>query len=287
MRIFDAHCDTLCKVCDGNGTLTHNSYQFDLTRAGKDYMQIFACFISPEYSKNAMQRFLSLAEIFNNSNASGILSVEGADMIECIDDLEPLIDAGVKVITPVWNYENHLATGVLGNKDNGLTALGKELVGVLNKKGILIDYSHMNDKSFYDTLNISSSPIIATHSNSRAICKNPRNLTDEQFKEIIRTNGCVGINFYPLFLNNSNNATIDNIFCHIEHFLELGGEDNIGFGTDFDGVDCLPKKINGCEDMIKIIEEMEKRNYTSSIIEKICYKNWERIFINERNTTNV
>ena len=81
MRIFDAHCDTLSLICDSGGTLKNNSFHFDLTRAGNEHRQIFACFISPEYSQNAMSRFLSLANVYRKSNIDGILSIEGADMI--------------------------------------------------------------------------------------------------------------------------------------------------------------------------------------------------------------
>ncbi len=279
MRIFDAHCDTLSIICDNGGSLYKNNYNFDIVRSGNEYTQIFACYISPEYSKSAMSRFLSLANIYKKSNVSAILSIEGSDMIENEDDLLFVKDMGVKVITPVWNYENKLATGVLGNSDRGLTPLGKQLIPVFNREKILIDYSHMNDKSFYDCASISNAPVIATHSNSRTICNNPRNLTDEQFLHIIKTNGCVGINFYPPFLNESGNADIDDIIRHMLHFLELGGENNIGFGSDFDGVDNnLPQGIFGCEDMYKITEAMHRYNFSEEIIEKICYKNWERIF---------
>ncbi len=278
MRIFDAHCDTLSVICDNGGSLYNNKYHFDTARSGDNYTQIFACFISPEHSKNAMSRFLSLIDLYKKSNVNAILGIEGADMIENEDDFLFVKDMGVKVITPVWNYENKLATGVLGDINRGLTLLGKQLIPVFNRENILIDYSHMNDKSFYDCASISKAPIIATHSNSRAICNNPRNLTDEQFLHIVNTGGCVGINFYPPFLNESGDATVDDIIKHMVHFLELGGENNIGFGSDFDGVDYLPDGICGCEDMYKIIEAMQRYNFSEEITEKICYKNWERIF---------
>ncbi len=278
MRIFDAHCDTLSLICDSGGTLKNNSFHFDLTRAGNEHRQIFACFISPEYSQNAMSRFLSLANVYRKSNIDGILSIEGADMIESEDDVLYVKNMGVKVITPVWNYENKIATGALGDTKRGFTEFGKDIIRVFNREDILIDYSHMSDKSFDDCAAISAAPIIATHSNSRVICNNPRNLTDEQFLQIVKSGGCVGINFYPPFLNKSECATTDDIIKHIFHFLELGGEDSIGFGSDFDGVEYLPEGINGCEDMKKIVNTMKRHNFKEEIIEKICHKNWERIF---------
>ena len=128
-------------------------------------------------------------------------------------------------------------------------------------------------------------PIIATHSNSRNICSHPRNLTDEQFKAIIKTNGCVGINFYPLVLNDSKRADIGDIVKHIEHFMELGGENCIGIGADFDGVDYLPDNIHGCEDIYKVFDRLAQLNYSEEQLEKISHKNFERVFY-ERNKTH-
>ena len=105
-------------------------------------------------------------------------------------------------------------------------------------------------------------------------------MTDEQFKIIKNSGGCVGVNFYPPFLTNRDKCGIDDIVKHIEHFMELGGEDNIGIGADFDGVDCLPEGINGVEDMYKIFDRLLARGYTEEQAEKISHRNFERIFEN-------
>ena len=140
----------------------------------------------------------------------------------------------------------------------------------MNKIGMTVDVSHLSEKSFWEVAEISKKPIVATHSNSKPICGHVRNLTDDQFLKIKETGGVVGINFYPLFLG-------DNIFCikkHIDRFLELGGEDNIGLGSDFDGVESLPEGINGVQDMKKIIDMLP---YSDEIKEKIAYKNFIRV----------
>ena len=272
MKTFDAHCDTLCRILDEGETLENNTFHIDLKRLGENHTQIFACFISPEYSKEALDRFLELAHIFHKNGERGILSIENGDLITSLSVITMLKKMGVRIIAPVWNFPNHLAEGVLGNPEKGLTEFGKRVILELNKENILIDYSHMNDKSFFDSAKISSAPIIATHSNSRKICSNPRNLTDEQFKMIIKTQGCTGINFYPPLLSDRPTAGICDILNHIEHFLSLGGEDNIGFGSDFDGVDALPEGIGDCRDTYKIINKMGRIGYSDALIEKIYYK---------------
>lgn len=142
-----------------------------------------------------------------------------------------------------------------------------------------IDVSHLNDRSFYDIAEISSLPIIASHSNSRSVCKHRRNLTNDMFSIIKNSGGCVGVNFYPPFLNDSGSANIDDIVRHIEHFLDLGGENHIGLGTDFDGTDGLmPTGICGCEDVYKLFDRLLQLNYSEALIEKISHKNFKRLF---------
>ncbi|MCC8169760.1 MAG: dipeptidase, partial [Oscillospiraceae bacterium] len=117
------------------------------------------------------------------------------------------------------------------------------------------------------------------HSNSRRICSHRRNLSDRQFKIICASGGCVGINFYPKFLSDDGNAGIDDIVKHIEHFMALGGENHIGIGADFDGVDYLPNGIRGCEDTYKVFERLLQLNYKEEQVEKISHKNFEDVLM--------
>ncbi len=281
-KIFDAHCDTLCLLNDNNASIEKNSFNIDKKRMEKykAYTQIFACFIDTIYKNTAMERFIELSDTFYSQNINGILSIEGGEMITSLKVLRILKRLGVRIAALTWNYSNHIASGVLeGDKNRGFTEFGKQIIEEMNRINMLIDVSHLNDRSFYDVAELSKMPIIATHSNSRTVCNHPRNLTDEQFKAIIKSGGCVGINFYNLFLNDSGKADIDDIIKHIEHFMSLGGEDNIGMGSDFDGVDNnLPEGIKGCEDMYKLFDRLLTLNYTDEQIEKISHKNFERIF---------
>lgn len=285
-KVFDAHCDTLSLMLDTKQHFGNNTCNIDYERQRlyTDYTQIFACFIAPQYRSNAMERCLEMIDLFYQQNMNGILSIEGGDMITSKAALRTLNRLGVRIGALTWNYSNHIASGAdEPDTSRGLTEFGREIIFEMNRLKMYIDVSHLNDKSFYDIAEISTLPIIATHSNSRAVCSHRRNLTDDMFKHIVSTGGCVGINFYPPFLDNSGKADIDSIIKHIEHFMELGGENHIGIGADFDGTDnMLPEGIEGCQDLYKLFEGLSKLNYTKEQIEKISYKNFTRLFMPER-----
>ncbi|MCH5210768.1 MAG: dipeptidase [Oscillospiraceae bacterium] len=289
--IFDTHCDTLCCVFDDRKSLMENDCHADFKRMAeyKNYTQVFACFIDPVYKSCAVKRTMDLIDTFHSDNnnmpinVKGILSIEGGEGIYSLAALRNYYKLGVRIAALTWNYSNHIASGALEEDvTKGLTDFGRKVIEEMNRIGMLIDVSHLNRKSFYDIAEITSMPIIATHSCSDYICPHPRNLTDEQFKIIRDTNGCVGINFYPDFLTSNEKCGIDDIIRHIDHFMELGGENNIGIGADFDGVDCLPDGISGVQDMYKIFNRLSQLGYSDEQIEKISHKNFKRIFIVER-----
>lgn len=287
--VFDAHCDTLCHARDFGKKLTKNDCHVDIERmsAYKSYTQVFACFIDPIYHSCAMERCMNLVDEFHRfAPENSILSIEGGEPITSLAALRNLHRLGVRIIAMTWNYSNHIASGTLETDENrGLTEFGKSVVGEMNKLGIFADVSHLNDKSFYDIAQTTTLPILATHSNSRSVCRTKmvcpveRNLTDEQFDIIKKSGGCVGINFCPDFLSESGSADIDDIIKHIEHFMSLGGENHIGIGADFDGVDALPDGIRGCEDLYKVFDRLLQLNYTEEQVEKISHKNFERVII--------
>lgn len=278
--VFDTHCDTLCRLLDEGGSIEENKYHVDFKRTGryKNYMQVFACFIAPEYRSCAVQRCLKLIDVYYKNNIKGILSIEGGECIQSLSDLRNYHRLGVKIAALTWNDTNHIAAGAYEeDTSKGLTEFGKSVIKEMDDIGMLVDVSHLNDRSFYDIVNISEKSIIATHSCSRSICSHCRNITDDMFNIIKEKNGCVGINFYPPFLSEDQMAGIDDIVKHIEHFMSLGGEDNIGIGADYDGVDCLPYGIRGCEDTYKVFDRLLQLNYSDEQIEKISYKNFERV----------
>lgn len=285
-RIFDAHCDTLSYLLDKKERFADSSAMLDGNRMKQygEYNQIFACFISPEYRSCALERCLNMIDLFHSQNINGILSIEGAEMITSVPILHTLCRLGIRIIALTWNHSNHLAGGADdGDPTHGLSKFGKVILHEMNRLNVFIDVSHLNDRSFYDVANLSSMPIIATHSNSRTVCNHRRNLTDDMFERIKNSGGCVGINFYPPFLSEQSKVGIDDIVRHIEHFMSLGGENHIGIGADFDGTDGLmPDKIQGCQDTYKLFDRLAQLNYSELQIEKISHKNFKRLFMTER-----
>lgn len=284
--VFDTHCDTLCCVLDDNKSLEQNDCHVDLDRLTKytSYTQVFACFIDPVYKSCGAERTMNLIDLFHRTtanlpkNVKAILSIEGGEGIYSLSALRNYYRLGVRIAALTWNFSNHIASGAHEKDETrGLTEFGKKVVDEMNRLGMLIDVSHLNRKSFYDIAEVTSMPIIATHSCSDAICSHARNLTDEQFEVIKNTNGCVGVNFYPPFLTSGGRCTVDDIARHIDHFMSLGGEDNIGIGADFDGVDCLPEGIRGVEDTYKVFDRLLKKGYTEKQVNKISHENFERV----------
>lgn len=292
MIIFDAHCDTISELLNRNKSLKENDMHIDAKRlsAYESYTQVFAAFIDPEYKDCAMERAKAIiAKFYDEMQENGItvcknftdrqnaktpvkafLSLEGGEPIESISDLHELYDLGVRMIAPTWNFKNKIACGVCEEQDTGLTEFGKSVIAEMNRLGIILDVSHLSPKSFYDAAEISEKPLCASHSCAKALNGHKRNLTDEQFSIIKKSGGVVGVNFYPLFAGDD----ISDIVHHIDYFISLGGEDNIGLGSDFDGVECLPTGLNGVQDMEKLIKMLP---YSTEIREKIAYKNFIRL----------
>lgn len=208
------------------------------------------------------------------------LSLENGRLIKSPESLEKLKAAGVKMITLTWNGENLLGSGVKAEKDRGLSAFGKETLRYMEKLGIAADLSHGSDRLFYEAAEVLSKPFAASHSNSRAVTNNPRNITDGQFEIIRRKGGLIGLNFSRGFLNNDpEKANILDVLRHAEHFLSLGGEDCLAVGSDFDGTD-MPEGISGIESMESLYEVFLRHNYREELLDKLFFKNAYNFFEN-------
>ncbi len=298
MNYFDLHCDTLSEMMKNNTSLLDGETAVTLEKGEgfKSWCQCFAVWthdsVKGEAAYQNYRKQLSLLKeqallntdkmIFCKTRAdieqavtegkcAAILTVEnGSVLAGDLSRIAELKKDGVKIFSFTWNGKNELGSGVGGN--HTLSMIGRSAVVELNKANITIDVSHISDKGFYDILNLTCKPIIATHSNARRICKHPRNLTDEQFEAIVHTGGIVGINFYKQFLGNSKNTGLFDIIRHVEHFLSLGGEDNICIGSDFDGAE-MPARLKDISTIGVLREELLKRNFSEDLVEKILFKN--------------
>lgn len=225
-------------------------------------------------------------EIMNNKKkgmSSAILTIEDGRMIdEDMKKLYYIYKKGVRAIALTWNYENCFGYPNSNNIEimqKGLKEFGKEAITEMNNLGILIDVSHLSDGGFYDVAQISDKPFIASHSNCREITPHSRNLTDDMIRILAEKGGIAGINFGPDFasrISGTNITRITDLADHIEHFIDIGGEDCVGLGTDFDGVEGN-LEIDHPDKMELLFDELVKRGISERVIDKVASDNVLRI----------
>ncbi len=210
------------------------------------------------------------------------LGLEGGEPIEDSTDLlEVFYSLGLRVLTLTWSLRNAIGDGVFERTKGGLTNFGIEVIGKAEELGIVIDLSHINEAGFWDAMETTSFPVIASHSNAKRLCSNPRNLSDEQIKAIAERDGVVGAVAIPSFVHK-NEPTLEKYVEHIEYMVELAGYRHVGLGFDF--VYYLEgwsgKSIRGFENEEKIpalIELLEER-FSEKEVEAITFRNFERVF---------
>lgn len=309
MDFIDFHCDTLYKSATMNLSLDDTIMEVTQSENLKSrWLQCYAVWIPDDYTfemaedlffksvkklndecKRLNIRLIkkneNVSSVFKNNINTALITVENSKVIgNDLKNIEILSDLSVKIVTLTWNGSNQIGDGALVTDARGLTDFGRLAVLKMEKNGIVIDISHSSDKLFYDVAQIASRPFIATHSDSRSVVNNKRNLTDEQFKIIVEKKGIVGINFHNEFISqNSMKSTKYDIFNHIEKFLSLGGENAICIGSDFDGctLPCdMPKKIY----ISDLYELFLKQNYNESLVRKIFYENALNFFENFDNS---
>ncbi len=293
MKIADAHIDTLTKYPKTPFTAPDAMWNLDKFKSVNGELQYMAIFTTPNLSGDAALSFAARhAGIFSRMLPEGvihlenaadyredavniILSLEGASpIISDLDNLSVFYKLGVRCITLTWNHRNFLADGL--DTNFGLTSFGKSAIEEMNRLGIIVDVSHLNQSGFSDLLKTTDQPFIASHSNAAAVFEHPRNLTDEQIREIIRRKGFIGINFLREFIGNPDEDNKYNLIKHIEHFLELGCEDTLGMGSDLDGIINWPFEDIGAYTEIAGMLAKDLQ-LPQSQIEKIMYRNLKRV----------
>lgn len=197
--------------------------------------------------------------------------------------LEELYREGIRLMTLTWNYENCL--GYPNSRDStvmnrGLKAFGLETVERMNALGMLVDVSHLSDGGFWDCIRASRAPVVASHSNARALCGVPRNLTDDMLRALAEKGGVAGLNFYPVFLREeASQVTVQDIARHAAHMIDAAGEELPAIGTDFDGFVCgsVSGYLSGPGDMEQVWEAMKKQGITERQMDKIWSENALRV----------
>lgn len=303
--VFDLHCDTALSLAGENlrGTvaLRRNGLHIDLERAGVNpgYAQCFACYttsgfferfgitaqavfqreqerILEEIGKNSdlIRQACSGEEVrrnFDQGIMSGILTIEGPAGFDFdAGRLEELYGRGFRITSLGWNEKNVL-TGS-HKTGGGLTDRGREFVREAQRVGMIVDVSHISDEGFWDILRITEKPIVATHSNSRAVCGNSRNLTDDMFRAICESGGVAGFNQCAPFVGVQ--PELDTVCDHILHFLELDPDGkHIALGGDLDGCDELPVGFDGVQSYPAMAQKLLQRGVGEKIVKQIYWDN--------------
>lgn len=201
---------------------------------------------------------------------SSILAIEGGGgLLPDSVEIDTLYRMGLRVMSLCWDT-NELATSAWDREDLGLTEEGRLMVDILSAYGIIIDVSHLSDKSFYEVIERTAYPVIATHSNFRDICASPRNLTLDMARKIAARGGIIGLNIYPAFLNDSGRADKSDIYRHVDYALEKLGEDVLCFGCDIDGVEAYPEGFLEDESIHDRLVDILLERYSESVVEKIA-----------------
>lgn len=314
--LFDIHGDiwTDVSIKRKNGS-QHVVRDHHVERFQKGQMVggIFIAWVDPPHDAEPKKRFWEIvraasAELLQNRDLLAIvrnekefsdavaanqlavvMGIEGLSGIEDeLDSLYPLYLMGFRHCSLTWNEQNALATGVRGNENRGLTDKGREAIRIIEELGMVLDTSHLNEKSFWDVIEAANGPVIASHSNVRAICDVPRNLTDEQIKAIGASGGLVGLNAFHEFVHrDAEKRTLNTFVDHIDHIANLIGADRIALGFDFfeyiasDSTDAFISEeyvgTKGLEDITKgpaLLAKLKERGYSQEQIDGIAYRNF-------------
>ncbi|MFA6540082.1 MAG: dipeptidase [Bacteroidota bacterium] len=354
--VIDTHNDVLLRAMDGED-LSHRTINghsdLDRLKEGGVDVQIFSVWCGEDYGKgtafNRANRMIDTLESLVKRNPSKIslartidqihsvlrqhkiaalIGVEGGHMIEdSLSYLDSLAARGMKYLTLTWNNSPSWATSAADETEKGdllsfkgLTELGKKVIHRLNELGVMVDLSHVGEKTFWDAIETTNKPVIVSHSSVYSICPNRRNLKDDQIRAVAKNNGVICVNFYSGFLDSSydrkaaeirrtNSHLIDSIdrlysehyrassiidsllmpqyqsirpplsllIDHIDYFVKMAGIDHVGIGSDFDGVESVPRDMDDVTFLPNITRELIKRGYTITDIKKILGGNVLRV----------
>ncbi len=306
MNSIDLHCDTALRLVYEDLELKESICKVDINKLKKAeaLAQVFAHFVELNIVENPYEEFKKLnkklmEEINKNSDAIEVvtnleemykardknkivafLSIEEGEVLEGkVERLKEVYDLGIRFITLTWNFENSIGypNKNFKYKDMGLKDKGKELVVEMENLGIIPDCSHLSDGGFYDLVDICKKPFIATHSNARAVTNHSRNLTDDMIVKLADKGGVMGLNFCSGFLGEAKVSTIDSMVAHLKHIRNVGGIDVIALGTDYDGIE-NEVEIKDIGEIGMLRDVLLKEKFTNTEIDKIFYKNAERVF---------
>lgn len=305
LKIIDLHCDALLRLYQTQGKIKFkDAKELETNKErlikGKVKVQAFALFVFPDV--RAEQKFqVALDQIhyfytdvlgnnpemklikewsdienLQDEEIGALLTLEGVDAIgNDLKKLSILYQLGVRSVGLTWNNANLAADGAKEKRGAGLTEFGEEIVAFNNEHKLLTDVSHLSEKAFWDVMNIAKYPI-ASHSNSKAIMNHVRNLTDDQAKAMFEKDTMVHMVYCPQFVKDKDNVTMNDLIEHIDHFCALGGEKNIGLGSDFDGITTKIVDLEDASMQQNLLNELLKNNYSEDLVKGFANENFMR-----------
>ena len=297
MYIADTHSDTLFAMGVQHTPAADLMITPDRLREGGVTLQVFALWtgrhgnkgdvdaiVAAELSQVPVLESMGLRKVDDPAEAKDgehcfMLSVEGGEVFEKgVHTVQMWRDKGVRMAALLWNNENLLGYPAKSGDKRGLTAYGLQVVKEMQRLHMAVDVSHLNEAGFYDLFNKTNQAPMASHSCAKKLCGHFRNLSDDQLKLMIRNGGFVGGNVYPHFLSDDGRADAALIARHSDYICQMGGETIVGFGSDFDGIECTPDNVQSAAQVPNILRELERLGYSQEAIANIAGGNFCRYY---------
>ncbi len=287
----DLHADTPTRLFTKEASL---SVSLDaVTALNEPLLQLFAIWHDPKHpdrSDAVLDAFLSFLQnqtVFqlatdcaglNPKQSYALLSIEGGNMLKKdLARLDFYHQKGIRFLTLVWNGENDLGGG--HDTNQGLTPFGRDVLHRLQELKMVADLSHTNEKTFWAVAE-HGGRLFCSHSNARRICDHTRNLTDEQIRAIIQSDGIIGLNLYPPFVNGTETGALNDLLPHIEHICSLGGAKNLAIGSDLDGIDHFLADGRDSRFFLELRTILESNGFSSQFIKDLLGENFLNKFCN-------
>lgn len=310
-KVIDMHCDTITAIARANTSFVDNDLHISLRKLqkGNYMMQCFAIFIYLKGLSNPFEKCNEYMDLFDqfmkenekeiaqvttakeivendaNGKISALLTIEEGGVLEGkLENLQHFYDRGVRMMTLTWNFENEIAFPNYVYEDvprcdteRGLKPFGFEVINKMWDLGMIVDVSHLNDAGIYDVLNNARKPIVASHSNSRAVWNVPRNMSDDMIRKLKANGGIMGMNYCNHFVSgNTDRNQIPDIVEHVKHIADIAGVETIGLGGDFDGIS-TPIGMSDCTKTHDLYAALKEAGFSQNDIDMMFYKNFLRV----------
>lgn len=293
MFIADTHCDTLYAMARHPGEKLMITPE--LLRQGGVTLQTLALWTGPKGADADALAEEELAQL-PRLTAAGLrqvddpaqakegeccfmLSIEGGELFQSdLASVQRWRERGVRMAAITWNNPTRIAQPAKSGSREGLSDYGVQVIREMQRVGMAVDVSHLNEAGYWDLFRKGNRPPMASHSCVRSLCDHFRNLTDEQLRAMIQNGGYVGVNFYPHFLSRDGQATVRTVAEHIDYICQMGGEKIVGFGSDFDGIEVCPDGLENAGQIPALLEELRRMGYSEDAVAGVAGGNLRDYF---------